>query len=84
MNVIFTLHLNEYGLLELRTAHLNDRGGANFTKLREMIHSAKRIVISTKTGSSKTFSNETSLCFTIDETYEPGPIEGSLDLELKQ
>ena len=69
VNVIFKVGRDERGLLELRTADLSDK---SFQELRALIWYSKRVVISTKSGCLGT-----SLCFTIDDSYEPPPIERS-------
>ena len=66
MNYIFKPEINKNGLLELRTADLTEE---NFQKLRHMLFETKRIVISTSSGYLGT-----SLCFTIDDSYEPPSI----------
>lgn len=71
MNVIFKAEVNERGLLELRTADLNEE---NFQKLRAMLFQTKRIVIGTASGPLGT-----SLCATIDDSYEAPPIQSSGD-----
>lgn len=72
MNVIFKVERNERGLLELRTADLSEK---SFQKLRALIWYSKRVVISTKSGYLGT-----SLCFTVDDSYEPPPIQSSTPL----